>query len=78
MADLNTLTIAEAAKGLDSGDFSARELAADCLAAMERGRDLNAFITETPEIALIRADEADARRADGESKSPLDSIAIAV
>jgi aspartyl-tRNA(Asn)/glutamyl-tRNA(Gln) amidotransferase subunit A len=78
MPGLNTLTIAEAARGLDGGDFSAVELTRDCLAAMESARGLNAFITETPEIALIRAGEADARRADGESKGPLDGIAIAV
>ena len=35
MAKLNELTIAQAADGLEKGDFSARELADACLVASE-------------------------------------------
>src|SRR5947208_3755337 len=44
---------------------------------MERARPLNAYITETPEIALDMAAASDARIAKGETR-PLDGIAIAV
>ena len=50
MGKLNDLTLAEARDGLAAGDFSAAELTEECIAAMEAARDLNAFITETPEI----------------------------
>jgi len=78
MTTLTKLTIAEASDGLARGDFSAEELAAAHVLAIEAGRDLNAFITETPEIAAHRARESDARRAKGEAVGPLDGIPIAV
>ena len=72
------LTIAEAADGLAKKSFSARELADAHIAAVERSRDLNAFITETPDIARARADASDARRAKGETKGPMDGIPVAI
>ena len=51
---LNVLTLAKARDGLVAGDFSAEELTTAHLEAMESARDLNAFITETPELALER------------------------
>ena len=78
MTGLTTMTIAEAGDGLARGDYSAEELAAAHIAAIEAGRDLNAFITETPEIATQRARESDARRAKGEAVGPLDGIPVAV
>ena len=78
MGKLNDLTLAEARDGLAAGDFSAAELTADCITAMEAARDLNAFITETPEIARERAANSDARRARGEALGALDGIPIAV
>ena len=56
MAKLNDLTLVEARDGLAAGDFSAAELTEDCITAMELARDLNAFITETPDTARERAD----------------------
>ena len=55
MSRLTELTIAEARTGLGAKQFSARELAEAYIAAMERARPLNAYITETPEIALDMA-----------------------
>ena len=78
MAKLNDLTLVEARDGLAAGDFSAAELTEDCITAMESARDLNAFITETPDIARERADASDARRARGETRGALDGIPIAV
>ncbi|MCH7937083.1 MAG: Asp-tRNA(Asn)/Glu-tRNA(Gln) amidotransferase subunit GatA [Proteobacteria bacterium] len=72
------LSIAAAGKGLEAGDFTAEELTRACIEALESGRDLNAFITETPDIALDRAKASDARRADGRAAGPMDGIPIAI
>ena len=58
MGKLNDLTITQARDGLAAGDFSAVELTDDCITAMEAARDLNIFITETPDIARDRAARA--------------------
>lgn len=77
MSKLTELTIEEALEGLKNKELSAKDLARAHLDAMEEHRDLNSFITETPEIALQQADEADKRIAAGEAKL-LDGIPIAV
>src|ERR1051325_2899413 len=74
---LTDLNIAEARTGLAAKQFSARELAEAYIAAMERARPLNAYITETPDMALDMAAASDARIAKGEAR-PLDGIPIAV
>ncbi|MDZ3837546.1 MAG: Asp-tRNA(Asn)/Glu-tRNA(Gln) amidotransferase subunit GatA [Rhodospirillales bacterium] len=78
MTDLRDFGIATARAGLDRGDFSALELTEAHLAAMDEARDLNAFITPTPDLARARAGEADDRRARGEARGPLDGIPVAV
>ena len=78
MTDLTDLTIADAASGLEAGEFTARELADACLTAMEGARNLNAFVEETPERAREMADASDARRAKGEAVGPLDGIPLAI
>jgi len=78
MSALNDLTIGAAAKGLGDGDFSSQELTAAHIEAMNAAQDLNAFITETPDIALSRAKDSDARRAGGTTTGPMDGIPIAV
>jgi len=78
MSALNDLTIGAAAKGLEDGDFSSQELTAAHIEAMNAAQDLNAFITETPDIALSRAKDSDARRAGGTTTGPMDGIPIAV
>jgi aspartyl-tRNA(Asn)/glutamyl-tRNA(Gln) amidotransferase subunit A len=75
---LTDLTIAGARDGLADGSFSAVELADAHITAMEAARDLNAFITETPEVARERASASDERRAKGETAGPMDGIPIAV
>jgi len=78
MSDLNKLTIADARDGLAKGDFSSVELTESCLASMTASKGLNAFITETPEIALERAKESDERRLGGKVESAMDGVPIAV
>ena len=77
-SDLTGLTIAACAEGLEKGDFTSGDLTRAHLAAMEAYRDLNAFITETPDIALQRAEESDIRRAIGETAGPMDGVPVAV
>jgi len=76
--ELTGLTIGEALDGLAKKSFSSAELTAASLAAMDKHRELNAFIVETPEKARAMAAEADARRAKGEAKGLLDGIPLAI
>lgn len=78
MTTLTGLTIARARDGLDKGDFSAEELASAHIEAVEGVRHLNAFITETPELALDAARASDARRAVGGALGAMDGIPIAI
>ena len=77
MSALTDLTISEALDGLARKKFSAAELADAHIAAVEKARSLNAFITETPERALDMAAAADERLGRGEGRG-LDGIPIAV
>ena len=77
MTALNRLTMTEALAGLQAGDFTAVELTEAHLAALERARPLNAFITETPELARTMAAASDRRRVQGRAQ-PLDGLPIAV
>ncbi len=75
---LTGLTIAGAASGLRARRFSARELVqahVDGVAVLNPR--LNAYITQTPEAALARADAADAALARGEA-GPLAGIPLAI
>jgi aspartyl-tRNA(Asn)/glutamyl-tRNA(Gln) amidotransferase subunit A len=64
---LTDLTLAEARDGLKAKKFSAAELARAHIAAVEKAKPLNAYITETPELALKQAAASDARIAKGEA-----------
>ena len=77
MTELVDLTIAEARDRLAARALSSRELVAAHIAAVEAVRPLNAFITETPEVALAMADAADARLARGEATA-MTGIPVAV
>ncbi|NQZ14489.1 MAG: Asp-tRNA(Asn)/Glu-tRNA(Gln) amidotransferase subunit GatA [Alphaproteobacteria bacterium] len=77
MTNLTNMTMAEALKGLENKDFTSVELTQAHLDAMEAARHLNAYITETPEIAIKQAEESDKRRADG-TAGLLEGIPVAV
>ena len=68
MTNLTHLTIDEALQGLQKKEFTSVELTEAHIAAMEKARGLNAYITETPDIALKQAKESDARRAGGKAE----------
>ncbi|MDD4519927.1 MAG: Asp-tRNA(Asn)/Glu-tRNA(Gln) amidotransferase subunit GatA [Alphaproteobacteria bacterium] len=77
MTDLTKLTLTEALSGLEKKEFTSVELTQSYLDKMKELRRLNAFITETPEIALQMAAESDKRRAEGKA-GKLEGIPMAV
>ena len=77
MSALTDLTLAQALDELESGAISATQLTHAHLTAMENARGLNAFIVETPEVAVHRARIADERRHRGEA-GPLEGIPLAI
>lgn len=77
MTHLTDLTITEALAGLDKKEFSAVELTQSHIDAMAAQKSLNAYITETPEIALEQAKASDERRAQGKA-GELDGIPLGI
>ena len=62
MTDLVNLTISEALQMLNKGEISSVDLTRAHIEEMAKGRVLNAYITETPELALEQAKQSDERR----------------
>lgn len=78
MKNLNEFTIKEARAGLNSGQFSAVELAQACLEQIKKhNQDINAFITVCMETVLTEAAAADEQIKKGKIK-PLTGIPFAV
>src|SRR4029077_6078653 len=77
MTGLTELTLARARDGLQQKKFSAVELAAAHIDAIEKARALNAFIIETPEKALAMARQSDARIGKGDA-GPLEGIPLGI
>jgi aspartyl-tRNA(Asn)/glutamyl-tRNA(Gln) amidotransferase subunit A len=77
MNALTDLGVAGIRDGVKAGSFSAREVAQAFSAAIEQARALNAFVVETPELALEAADAADAARASGDLK-PLSGVPLGI
>jgi aspartyl-tRNA(Asn)/glutamyl-tRNA(Gln) amidotransferase subunit A len=61
VSELTSLTIAAARDKLAKKEFTASELTEAHLGAMERAKDLNAFITTTADLARERAKDSDKR-----------------
>ena len=61
--NLTDLTLCEARDGLVNKDFSAVDITKAFLKNMEDRRSLNAYVLETPELALKQAEESDKRLA---------------
>ena len=62
---LHLLTLSELAKGMNSGDFSSREVTEAMLSRIQQHESLNSMITVTAELALDAAGKADEDRAAG-------------
>ncbi|MBA3810383.1 MAG: Asp-tRNA(Asn)/Glu-tRNA(Gln) amidotransferase subunit GatA [Caulobacteraceae bacterium] len=77
MSDLTALTLSKALEGLRARRFSAVELTAAHIAAIEAARSLNAFVLETPEKALEMAAASDARLAGG-TAGPLEGAPLGI
>lgn len=77
MTDLTQLTIKDALKGLDAKEFTSVELTQAHIDAGDAAKGLNAYITDTPEIAIEQAKASDARRSAGDAKA-LDGIPMAI
>lgn len=67
MSDLTQLSLFDALEGMAKGDFSSVELTEAHIKACENGKKLNAFISDTHELAREQAKVSDARRAKGEA-----------
>jgi len=74
---LTKLSLTQARDGLLNKEFSAVELTKAHLAAMVEKRNLNAFITETPELALEQAEASDKRLASGKAGA-LEGLPVAI
>lgn len=61
MSELTKKTIAQTLDGLRKGEFSAVELTGEYIKEMEKNRKLNAYVLETPEVALEQAKNSDAK-----------------
>ena len=77
MTNLATLTLSEMRKGLDLKEFSSKELVEASLSAIEKHKNLNAFIEVASENARASAEESDKKLAKGES-APLLGIPVAL
>ncbi|MDE2362244.1 MAG: Asp-tRNA(Asn)/Glu-tRNA(Gln) amidotransferase subunit GatA [Hyphomicrobiales bacterium] len=77
MTDLTRLTLADARDGLRAKRFTATELTKAHIAAIEKARALNAYLVETPELALAAAADSDARLARGEGR-PLEGLPLGI
>ena len=76
MTNLTDLGIKAIRDGVRGGSFSAREVATAFNANVAAGKSLNAFLVETPDLALTAADAADKAKAAGDDPAPLAGVPI--
>jgi len=76
MADIKNLGIVALKKGIQKGDFTAKEVAETFIARVSAAKSLNSFLVETPDHALAAADKADKARADGKEPGKMAGIPI--
>lgn len=77
MTDLTKMTIAQTLDGLKKKEFSAVELTGEYIKAMEDNRKLNAYVLETPEIALEQAKMSDEKYQKG-TQGTLEGIPLGI
>lgn len=77
MTKLVDLTIAEAREGLRRREFSSVELTKEYIKEMEENRHLNAYVLETPELALEQAKTSDEKYRNG-TNGELEGIPLGI
>ena len=77
MTELTKLTICQTIDGLKSKKFSAQEVTSAYIKNIEANRNLNAFITETFDLALSQAKASDQKIANG-AAGDLEGIPLAI
>ena len=77
MTELTTMTLAQARDALKAGTVTSVELTQAHIDAMQQARALNAYVLETPEIALAQAKASDAKIAKGEA-GPLEGLPLGI
>jgi len=73
----HALGVAELSAALRAGRLSSEELTTHLLARIDAHEQLGAFLCTDADAALAQARAADARRARGEARGPLDGVPIA-
>ncbi|MFV0250606.1 MAG: Asp-tRNA(Asn)/Glu-tRNA(Gln) amidotransferase subunit GatA [Rickettsia aeschlimannii] len=69
MTELNKLTVANSIKGLKNKDFTSTELIGAHIKQIEKHRNLNAYVTETFDLALKQAEVADQNYAQNNART---------
>ncbi|KJW05276.1 Asp-tRNA(Asn)/Glu-tRNA(Gln) amidotransferase subunit GatA [Rickettsia argasii] len=69
MTELNKLTVANSIKGLKNKDFTSTELIGAHIKQIEKHRNLNAYVTETFDLALKQAEAADQNYAQNNART---------
>ncbi|ABV74545.1 aspartyl/glutamyl-tRNA amidotransferase subunit A [Rickettsia akari str. Hartford] len=69
MTELNKLTVADSIKGLKNKDFTSKELVNAHITQIEKHRNLNAYVTETFDLALKQAEAADQNYAQNQPRT---------
>lgn len=77
MSDLTKLSISQSLAGLKAKDFSAVELTSAYIKNIEANRHLNAFITDSFDIALAQAKQSDIKIANGSARE-LEGIPLGI
>jgi len=77
MTDLTKLTVSKALQGLKNKEFSAVDLTNAYIKKMEEGRKYNAYVLETPELALSQAQKADEHYVNGTNRA-LEGIPLGI
>ncbi|NBV05872.1 MAG: Asp-tRNA(Asn)/Glu-tRNA(Gln) amidotransferase subunit GatA [Proteobacteria bacterium] len=77
MNDITKLTIRQTIKGLQAKEFSSLELTSAYIKNIEQNRNLNAFITESFDLALTQAKKSDEKIA-AKNASDLEGIPLAI
>ncbi|MFY9589744.1 Asp-tRNA(Asn)/Glu-tRNA(Gln) amidotransferase subunit GatA [Rickettsia endosymbiont of Halotydeus destructor] len=77
MSELNKLNVSDSIKGLKNKDFTSTELVNAHINQIEKHKNLNAYVTETFDIALQSAKIADQNYAQNKARA-LEGIPIAV